>query len=156
MSSGSKHVKLKEPEPKMTSGQIPSLVSLIGPSLGVIDRRALGAVARKLTDHPGVVILLSGLLAGWMMGLLSWLIATARETVSPNIAVWLITTAIGFAGLHHVILGTVEIMAADFADQGVTLHQYGHFLLRATLGNFVGGTLFVALIKYSHAKPKEQ
>jgi formate/nitrite transporter FocA (FNT family) len=42
-------------------------------------------------------------------------------------------------------------LAAVFATQGVTLAEFGHFLLWATLGNAIGGLVFVALIKYGHA-----
>lgn len=58
---------------------------------------------------------------------------------------------IGFAHLHHVVAGSVEVLVGVFARQGVTLADYGHFLLWAALGNAVGGPLFVAVIKYGHA-----
>ncbi len=87
------------------------------------------------------------------MGLLSWLVAAGRDTISQIVVVWLITTAIGFAKLHHVILGTVEVMAGYFAGQGITRFDIGHFLLWATLGNALGGTVFVAFVKYGHARP---
>ncbi len=133
-----------------------ALASYIGPAMGIIDPKAFGAIARKVTEHPGIVILLSGMLAGWMMGLLSWLVAASRETISIIVLVGLITTGIGFGNFHHVVLGTVEVLAGVFAGQGITLPQYFHFLAWATLGNILGGTLFVALIKFSHAKPKEK
>jgi formate/nitrite transporter FocA (FNT family) len=132
-----------------------ALVSFVGPSLGVIDPRALGEIAHRLLDHPSFVILLSGTLAGWLMGLLTWLVAAARDTVSQIVLVWIITTAIGFGGLHHVILGSVEVLAAVFGGQDATLAEYGRFLLWGTLGNVAGGTLFVALIKYGHAREAE-
>lgn len=31
------------------------------------------------------------------------------------------------------------------------MYDYGYFQLWTTLGNAVGGTLFVAILKYSHA-----
>jgi formate/nitrite transporter FocA (FNT family) len=133
-----------------------ALASLIGPSWGVIAPGAFGAIARKVTEHPGLVILSSGVLAGWLMGLLSWLVAASRETISLIVLVGLITTAIGFANLHHVVLGTVEVLAAVFAGQDVAVAQFAHFLVWATVGNILGGTLFVALIKFSHAKPHDQ
>jgi formate/nitrite transporter FocA (FNT family) len=67
------------------------------------------------------------------------------------VLVWLIATAIGFAGLHHVVAGSAEVLAGVFTGQGVTFADFGHFLLWTTLGNAIGGPLFVALIKYSHA-----
>ena len=44
---------------------------------------------------PGWVIFLSGVLAGWLMGLLSWLVAAAADTISQIVLVWLIATVIG-------------------------------------------------------------
>jgi formate/nitrite transporter FocA (FNT family) len=42
-------------------------------------------------------------------------------------------------------------LAALFAGQGAGWGSFGHFLLYTTLGNALGGTVFVALLKYSHA-----
>jgi formate/nitrite transporter FocA (FNT family) len=127
------------------------LATIIGPALDVIDPTAFEALARPLVEHPWWIILLSGVMAGWMMGLLSWLITASRDTVSQVLIVWLVTTGIGLAHLHHSIVGTVEVLAAVFATQGVTFAEFGHFLLWATLGNAIGGFVFVALIKYGHA-----
>jgi formate-nitrite transporter family protein len=127
------------------------LAVLIGPALGVIDRRVFGAIANSVTQHPGHVILLSGLLAGWLMGLVSWLVAAARDTISQIVLTWMITTVIGYTHLHHVVVGSVEVLAGLFAGQGVTPGAFFHFLLWATLGNAIGGPFFVALIKYNHA-----
>lgn len=38
-----------------------------------------------------------------------------------------------------------------FRGQGITLGQFGHFLLWTTLGNAAGGTVFVALLDYGQA-----
>jgi formate/nitrite transporter FocA (FNT family) len=127
------------------------IATIIGPALDVIDPIAFEELARPLVEHPWWIILLSGVLAGWMMGLLSWLVTASRDTVSQVLIVWLVTTGIGLAHLHHSIVGTVEVLAAVFATQGVTLAEFGHFLLWATLGNAIGGLVFVALIKYGHA-----
>lgn len=127
------------------------LVTIIGPALDVIDTSAFGEIARGLVEHEWWVILTSAILAGWMMGLLSWLVTASRDTISQIMLVWLVTTAIGLAHLHHSIVGTVEVLAGVFAGQGITLADYGAFILWATLGNAIGGLVFVALIKYGHA-----
>jgi formate/nitrite transporter FocA (FNT family) len=132
------------------------LATLIGPMLGVIDPRAFGVIAHRLTDHPVQAIFLSGLLAGWLMGLLSWLVAAGRDTISQIVLVWLVTTAIGFGNLHHAVLGSVEVLAGAFANQGIGSGDVGRFLLWATLGNTVGGVVFVALLKYGQARPGAQ
>ncbi len=124
---------------------------LIGPALGVIDRPVFGDIALSATNHPGWVVFLSAVLAGWLMGLLSWLVAASRDTISQIVIVWLIATVIGFAHLNHVVVGSVEVLAGVFAGEKVTFGDYGWFLLWATLGNAVGGPVFVALIKFGHA-----
>jgi formate/nitrite transporter FocA (FNT family) len=132
------------------------LATSIGPLIGAIDPRAFGVIAHHLTDHTGIAILMSGILAGWLMGLLSWLVAAGRDTISQIVLVWLITTAIGFAGLLHVVLGAVEVLAGAFSGQGVRPGDVGRFLLWATLGKILGGAVFVAIVKYGHARPEAQ
>ncbi|MEZ4678539.1 MAG: formate/nitrite transporter family protein [Caldilineaceae bacterium] len=136
------------------------LVTSIGPSLGVIEPSAFGWIAHHVVEHPWWVILLSAVLAGWMMGLLSWLVAAGRDTISQIILVWLVTTSIGLGKLHHSIVGTVEVLAGLFAGQDITFADFGHFLLWTTIGNSIGGVVFVAVIKYGHVvrsdKEKEE
>ena len=97
------------------------------------------------------MILVSAILAGWLMGLVSWLVTAGRDTISEIVFVWLVTGTIGLAHFHHCIAGSVEVLAAVFAGQGTTLADFGHFLLFSTLGNVIGGVFFVALVKYGHA-----
>jgi formate/nitrite transporter FocA (FNT family) len=128
-----------------------ALTAVIGPELGVIDVRVLGGFARQIIDHSSVTILASAVLAGWLMGLLSWLVTASRDTISQIVIVWLIATVIGICRLHHAIVGSVEVLAGIFAGQGITAADYGRFLLWAVLGNALGGSFFVAFIKYSYA-----
>jgi formate-nitrite transporter family protein len=128
-----------------------AIAAWVGPALGVIAPWALGEIARGLVDHPPWVMLASGILAGWMMGLLSWLVTASRDTVSQILFVWLVTFALGFSHLHHAIAGTAEVLAGLFAGQGITLADFGRFLGLATLGNVIGGVVFVAILKFAHA-----
>jgi formate/nitrite transporter FocA (FNT family) len=125
------------------------LAWIIGPPFG-IKLQAFAYLAHFNIAHTWWQILLGAMLAGWLMGLLSWLVTAARDTISQIAVVWLVTAAIGIAHLPHCIAGTTEVLSGLFAGQGITLADYGHFLLWATLGNAVGGVIFVAVIKYSH------
>lgn len=127
-----------------------AIAAWIGPGLGAIDGDAFGRIAAEMVEHPWHVMTGSAVLAGWMMGLLSWTLAAAQETISRILLVWLVTAALGIAGLHHCIVGTVEVLAGVFSGRQ-TLGQYGYFLFWSTLGNAVGGVFFVAVVKYSHA-----
>lgn len=125
------------------------IAATVGPALGVANAEAFGALAHGLVDHPALVIVASGVLAGWLMGLLSWLVTAGRDTTSQILIVWIVTTSIGLAHLHHCIAGTAEVVAGMVAAD-LTLGDAAHFLTWATLGNIFGGVVFVALMKYGH------
>jgi formate-nitrite transporter family protein len=127
-----------------------ALVTTAGPQLGIIDPHVFGEIASRLVDHPPLAIFWGGLLAGWLMGLLSWLVTASRETISQILIVWIIATVIGFAHLQHPIVGTVEVLAGIFSHQGITWSDWARFLTWSTLGSAVGGVVFVALVKFSH------
>jgi formate-nitrite transporter family protein len=133
-----------------------ALVAMIAPPLGGASADAFGHIAHRMTDHPSSIIFCSAVLAGWLMGLLSWLVAAVRDTISQIVIVWLITAVIGYAGLHHVVLGSVEVLAGLFLKQGVTFADFGRFIFWTALGNIAGGVFFVGLIKYGHAKTPEE
>jgi formate/nitrite transporter FocA (FNT family) len=120
--------------------------------LGAARAEAFTAVARPLVDHPGWVIGVSGVLAGWLMGLLSWLVTAARDTTAQILVVFVVTFAIGLPGLHHSIAGSVEVLAAVFSGDSVGFADYGRFLAWSTVGNAVGGVVFVAFFKTAYGR----
>jgi len=126
------------------------IIVVVAPALGVAEPKAFAEIATPLVDHGWLVLVASGMLAGWLMGLLSWLVAAAQESVARLLFVWLIATAIGFAHLPHSIAGTVEVLAGLVVEPTITIGDFVRFLVAATFGNAVGGSVFVALLKYSH------
>ncbi len=128
---------------------------ILGPELGIIELAVIGDLATHLADHPWWVILLSATVAGWMMGILSWLITGGRDTTSQILFIWLITWTIGFANLHHAITGAAEVSAGVMVG-AVSAGQFAQFLMWTTLGNALGGIAFAASVVYSlHMRHKE-
>ena len=126
-------------------------IAVAGPPLGIVSSEAAGMLADALLSLPWWAILFSGVIAGWLMGLVTWLVAAGRDTVGQIVLIWMITGVIGFGPFHHALLGTTELLSAMFRGQGITLAQFGHFLLWTTLGNAIGGSVFVALLNYGQA-----
>ncbi|GAB3680050.1 hypothetical protein GCM10028857_02230 [Salinarchaeum chitinilyticum] len=126
------------------------LIAVLGPEMGVVDPASFGTLSSALLGLSWWVIFLSGVVAGWLMGLVTWLSAASRDTVGRILFVIIGTAIIGFGPFHHSILGTTELLTALLLDQGVSLGQYGHFLLWTTVGNVVGGGVFVGLLNYGH------
>jgi len=129
---------------------IAAIIAFLAPRLGVADVSAMHAIAGRLLAHDSLSIAASAVLAGWVMGLLSWLVVAARDTVSQLFIVWLTTFLIGIVGLHHCIAGTVEVLMAVLTPGGPPLAEFWRFLGLAILGNAVGGSVFVALLKFGH------
>jgi formate-nitrite transporter family protein len=128
-------------------------VVVIGPALKDVEPRVFGQIASEVVENPGWVLVLSGILAGWLMGLLSWAVAASRDTISQIVLIWIFTSAIGCAHAHHAVVGTAEVVAGILTG-AATWGQLGHFLLFATTGNAIGGAIFVALLKFGHARPE--
>lgn len=119
-------------------------------SRDVLQASAFGSLAGALVPLSWWAILLSGVLAGWLMGLVTWLSAASRDTIGRAAFVVLGTGAIGFAPFHHSILGATEVLTALLLGQGVSVGGFTHFMIWTTLGNVVGGTVFVGLLNYGH------
>ena len=123
--------------------------AIVGPEFGIFETAVLGEVVAPYVTHSTLGLFGGAILAGWLMGLLSWLVAAMRDSISRIFFVWFITLLIGFTHLPHSIAGQIEMAAAVFATP-IGLGAYGRFLLVATLGNAIGGVVFVALVKYGH------
>lgn len=122
----------------------------VGPALGTVHPSAFEALATRMTGYSWPVTLASGVLAGGLMGLMTWLVAAGRGTASQVFFVWPVAAVIGFARLPHCIAATVEVLLGVFGTDAVSAADFAGFLVWATLGNVVGGTVFVALLKYGH------
>ncbi len=128
------------------------LLITIGPSVGFIEPEAFYHLAHELSNYEWHVILASALLAGWMMGLLGWLLTSSQETISRILIIILVTTIIGVAGLHHCIVGSIEVFAGLLTSDQIYLTDYLKFQIWATVGNAIGGGVFVAILKFSHVR----
>ena len=58
------------------------VVAYAGPPMKVIDPEALATMARPLVERGWLLIIVSGGLAGWLMGLMAWLVSACRDTIS--------------------------------------------------------------------------
>lgn len=126
-----------------------ALAAPLGVGLGLFTGADVGRMSRGLTGHSHLVILGSAIAAGWMMGLVSWLVTAARDTVGQVFIILLVAGSISFLHLHHSIAGSVEVLMGVFIA-GVSLQEFLTFLAIATVGNAIGGIVLVAGLKFSH------
>lgn len=127
-------------------------LSWIGPNLGIFDAEVIAKIGEHYTKYDALTIFVSAILAGWLMGLLSWLVTSSKETTAEILIIYLITAVMGFTGLHHSIIGQIEIFAGMLVSPEIDLLIYLKTLMLALIGNALGGTIFVALLKYRRWK----
>ena len=131
-------------------GAFVALVAAIGEPMGIASAASFGSLAGALVGLPWWTVTLSGVVAGWLMGMATWLSAASRDTIGRIVFVLLTTAAIGFGPFHHAILGTTEVLSAIVLDAGVAPGAFVPFIAFTTIGNVIGGTVFVALLNYGH------
>lgn len=120
----------------------------IGPRLGIFTEADIATIALHYSEYEYYTILVSSILAGWLMGLLSWLVTSSKETIGEIFIIYLITAVMGFSGLHHSIIGNIEIFGGLLVTPEIGVFDYLKTLILSIIGNAVGATVFVALLKY--------
>ena len=130
-----------------------SLILLkINTSLSLIKISAFGEIARDIVAFSNTDLLVSAIIAGWLMALLSWMSTSCNDTISKIFMVFLVTSIIGIGNLHHSILGATEVLLGMFTSDDITIGIYLNFQFWALLGNILGGTIFVGILKYSYIR----
>jgi formate-nitrite transporter family protein len=103
--------------------------------------------------HPGWgEIFGRGILAGWLIALMVWLLPAANPQ-----RVWIIiiiTWLVGAAGLSHIIAGSVETLYAVCAGAWPWQQYVTGFLVPVFVGNTAGGVLLVAILNYGQVVPE--
>lgn len=131
------------------------ILSRLPVQMEIIKPEAFQHIAEQIPHYSWTSLLGSAILAGWLMGLLAWLISSTTETISKILLIILVTFVIGVAGLHHCIVGSVEMFTAMLSGNTITFNNYIHFISLAVPGNIIGGAVFVAALKVSHNKKED-
>ncbi|HEX2097460.1 MAG TPA: formate/nitrite transporter family protein [Rubrobacteraceae bacterium] len=107
----------------------------------------LEEVAQKMEDGFWVLAL-KGVVGGWLVAFVVWLVAASQDTISQVFFIWAPVFLIPATGLVHCIAGSTEVMIGVFAGEASFGEFLGGFLVPATLGNVVGGVILVTLLNY--------
>lgn len=78
------------------------------------------------------------------------MVTSVKGSTARILLVVAVTTIIGFGHLPHSIAGNVEVVAGMLATPAITGAEYLRFLVVTTVGNVLGGTVFVSSLKYGY------
>jgi formate-nitrite transporter family protein len=131
------------------------ILAVLPTNMEIIKPEAYEHVAMQILSYKWYNIGGSAVLAGWLMGLLGWLVTSATDTISRILIIILVTFVIGAAGLHHSIVGAAEVITGWLTSPNIHFKDFIRFMAVAVPGNIIGGSIFVAALKKSHTKEED-
>jgi formate/nitrite transporter FocA (FNT family) len=106
------------------------------------------AMGTPLVSQPFVQGMFSGILAGWLVALIAWLLESTKGSGVHFAVIYTIAYLLIALTLYHCVIGSIEVLLAMFAGASITwLDWFLKFLLPAVAGNALGGVFFVAGLK---------
>ncbi len=103
----------------------------------------------------GSHIFWGGVIGGWIIALVAWLVTASHWTIGQIAVIWLLTFVVGIGHFAHCIASTGEIMSAVFAG-AIPFSHYLFWLGLATSGNIFGGVTIVTLLNFGQVHAGEQ
>ncbi len=108
---------------------------------------AMSKISSQAMSHPFWHTVVMGVFAGWLIGLMVWLLPGAGPA-RPLIII-LLTYAIAACEFPHVVAGSVEAAFGVMAGHASLGDYWGRFFVPTLIGNTVGGTVLVALLNHA-------
>lgn len=122
---------------------------------GILEPDAL-AVAREIGLHALEldfgVLFVRGIVAGWIVASMVWLIHAARDTISRLLIVFFLMFLIPSTDLFHCIIGACEAFFLVFDGDATLSNALLGFFLPVLLGNTLGGVLLVAILNFAQTR----
>lgn len=114
-------------------------------------RNALIELGQRGVDHPFVDVFWSGVVAGWLLALVAWLVTGSHWTTGQAVVTWAMTFVLGLGNFAHCVASSGEILSSLLAGN-IASSEYVSWLVAATLGNIAGGVVMVSVLNYGQVK----
>lgn len=117
----------------------------------VLDDRAFELFLEEVhykMENGFVEMLLFAVYGGWVVALMAWLVAAARDTMGRAFVIWVTAILIPAGSLPHSVAGSLEVLVGVLSNRVSWGDYLGGFLLPVVTGNALGGVVFVTLLNY--------
>ena len=134
------------------------LFALLAVRTGALRPEVIAAMTHlgmEAVGVAGVHVFWSGVIGGWIIALVAWLVSGSHSITGSVMLIGLLTFVVGLGNFAHCIATSGEILAA-ILDHQLTFARYFGWLAPATLGNICGGVLIVTLLEYGQVKGGEE
>ena len=108
---------------------------------------ALAHLADVVIEAPFWHMVVAGCFAGWLIGLMVWLLPAAGS--ARMLVIILLTYIVALCQLPHVVAGSAEAAYAVYIGHTDVMGYLTKFLVPTLLGNVFGGVVLVALLNHA-------
>jgi formate/nitrite transporter FocA (FNT family) len=113
-------------------------------------QKAFADIGRELMQNSPMQMFTKGILAGWLIATLVWLLPSVEKNKIAIIVI--VTYLIAIGGFTHIIVGTIESLYLVFAGDLSFIDYVLRFALPTLAGNIVGGSFIFALISHAQVR----
>lgn len=93
----------------------------------------------------------SGIIGGWLIAMVAWVVTASHWTIGQIAMVWLLTFVVGIGRFAHCVATSAEILSSVIAG-AIPAGAFFQWLWPATLGNIVGGVVIVSVLNYGQVR----
>jgi len=111
---------------------------------------AVTEIGRDLMANTPLEMFVKGIIAGWLIAALVWILPSAENT--EIFIITLITYIIALGDFTHIIAGSVEAIYMWLVGEESFWRVFGVFFLPTLLGNVAGGTILFAVVSYAQVR----
>ena len=126
--------------------------TLLEPSL----HQSMQTVAAESTSGNFGEVFYKAIFGGWLIALLTWLLASTVDSTAQLFLIWVTTAPIAAFNFRHSIAGSVEAFYRAVTGTAGWGEMLGGFVVPALIGNAVGGVILVALFNYAQVAEEHQ
>ena len=116
-------------------------------------RAAFSAIGHEAMEHSFWTALLKGILGGWLVALMVWLLPASESARFWTIVVT--TYVLAITGLTHIIAGSVETLYLVAAGELRFVEYLGGYMIPVLIGNTIGGVLLVTTLNHAQVMAED-
>ncbi len=109
--------------------------------------RSLGRLGTEVVAHPASTIFWSGVMGGWIIATVAWLVSGSHSITGSVLIIWLLAFVVGLGNFAHCIAASGEVFAAILTHQ-LPWTAFPQWFGPAVAGNICGGVGMVTLLEY--------
>jgi formate/nitrite transporter FocA (FNT family) len=109
--------------------------------------QSLSQLGMEATSHPAATIFWSGVMGGWIIASVAWLVSGSHSITGSVMIIWMLTFVVGLGNFAHCIAASGEVFATILTGRASWM-AFPMWFLPAVAGNICGGVGMVTLLEY--------